>query len=173
MSHGYSRLRRRCESVLKQLDLPHPFSLDALCVRISAQRGRPLHLHALPPQAAAAGCCGLWLGTQIDDHIFYEQRTSRAHQEHIVLHEIGHMLFDHHSLATGEVGGLSTVLGDLSPRLVNRLLARTDYTTGQEREAEMLASLIRTSERQPAEAGPRGALQELEAALGVEEWHVR
>ncbi|MFI9275548.1 hypothetical protein ACIGXM_33295 [Kitasatospora sp. NPDC052896] len=159
--------------MLKQLDVPHPFSLDALCARLSAQRGRPLHLHALPPQAASAGACGLWLATHTDDHIFFERRTARAHQEHIVLHEIAHMLFDHHSVADGELGTVSALLSDLSPRLVNRLLARTDYTTWQEQEAEMLASLIRTSERQPAAAQPSGALQELEAALGVEAWHVR
>ncbi len=171
MSHGYIQLRRRCEAVLKRL-LPEPFSLDALCRRLSEQRGRPLHLHPLPAQAASAGACGLWLATPDDDHIFFEQRTARPHQEHIVLHEIGHMLFDHHSLGSGETGGVADLLTDLSPGLVGRLLARTDYTTRQEQEAEMLASLIRTSEGRSRRL-PGGALGELEAALGVGGPHAR
>ncbi|MEU8568977.1 hypothetical protein AB0C51_11555 [Streptomyces pathocidini] len=167
---GHRQLRRRCEAVLAGLDLPRPFSVEALCRNLAEQRGRPLHLHVLPPRLAAAGACGLWLATDTDDHIFFERRTTRTHQEHIVLHEAAHLLFDHGGLGDGPPDGPDALLGDLDPRLVRRLFARTGYTTRQEREAETLASLIRTTAMRRDGLGVSdGVLGNLEAALGVGE----
>jgi hypothetical protein len=168
MSYRYLKLRRRCEPILAQIDLPRPFSIEALCHHIAEQRGRPLYLHPLPPEAAVSGTCGLWLGTAIDDHVFYEKQTSRLHQEHIMLHEFGHILFGHDSLDAGDNVGAQALLSDLDPRLVRHLLGRTNYTTRQEQEAEMLASLIRTSADQPHLEQSSGVLAKLESALGIE-----
>ncbi|GAA2591591.1 hypothetical protein [Streptomyces axinellae] len=167
MLKKYGRLQQRCESVLNQLSVPHPFAIDTLCQELSAQRQRPLHLHPLPQQTAQNSICGVWLATETDDHIFFEQRTSRVHQEHILLHEIGHMLFDHHGtdLDHGKVS--QALLPDLSPQLVQRLLGRTSYTNRQEQEAEMLASLLRIRVSQSAARAPHGVLARLEAALGA------
>jgi hypothetical protein len=120
--------------------------------------------------AATAGVCGLWLATSAADHIFFEEQTTRSHQEHIVLHEIGHLVFDHHSVRSDDFGGLSALLSDLSPRLIERLLGRTDYTTREEQEAEMFASVLRTWQGRVGgadSAGAAGAVNALEAALGV------
>ncbi|TJZ54708.1 hypothetical protein FCH28_15465 [Streptomyces piniterrae] len=137
-------LRRRCNAVLSKFSPPQPFSIEALCRHMGERRGRPLHLHPLPMQSVMAGAYGLWLGTSVDDHIFYEQQTSRVHQEHIVLHEIGHMLFDHHA-SDADDSWTAQLLPDLDPALIGRLLGRTNYSTSQEREAEMIASLMRTN----------------------------
>ncbi|WP_374984791.1 hypothetical protein [Streptomyces fradiae] len=171
MSYRIARLRRRCRPLLDQLVLPRPFSLEPLCAQLSASRGRPLHLHPLPIQAAAAGACGLWLATDTDDHIFYEQRTARPHQEHIVLHEIGHMLFGHHTVEAGPAGLPRGLLDDLSPRLVRRVLGRTDYSTRQEQEAEMLATLIRTGETAHGRCLPPDPYGKLHEALGMADDH--
>ncbi|MEU0051451.1 hypothetical protein ABZ299_02455 [Streptomyces sp. NPDC006184] len=162
----YRRLRRRCEAVLGTLRLEPPFSLEELCAHLTDLRGRPLHLLPLPSGAAAAGACGLWLATGTDDFVFFEQQTSRPHQEHIILHEIGHMLFDHPTLDMPGGLGSPGQLGDLDLGLAQRLLARTDYTTRQEQEAEMLASLLRTVAVRP-EASPSESASEWEAALGL------
>ncbi|WP_407836334.1 hypothetical protein ACE1OC_07590 [Streptomyces sp. DSM 116496] len=170
MRHPQPSLRKRCEAILGRLDLRHPFSLDGLCERIAEQRGRPIRLHPLPKEAAESGVCGLWVGTADVDYVFYEAQTTRLHREHIVLHEIGHILFGHHSLeapvedspgAGGADGPVPTVLG------------RTNYTTRQEREAEMLASMIRirTGTRGPHlghGAAGRDTLARLESAMGYE-----
>ncbi|GAA4933030.1 hypothetical protein ACFPM3_04240 [Streptomyces coeruleoprunus] len=169
MSYRIARLRRRCRPLLGQLALPQPFAIETLCAHLSAHRRRPLHLHPLPLQAAASGACGLWIATDTDDHIFYEQRTARSHQEHIVLHEIGHMLFNHH--ATADAGPPGGLLADLSPRLVRRILARTNYSTRQEQEAEMLATLIRTGEAGAGHGQPSDPYGKLRAALGVSTDH--
>ncbi|MFD5147276.1 hypothetical protein [Streptomyces sp. NPDC058401] len=170
MRHPQPSLRKRCEAILGRLDLRHPFSLDGLCERIAEQRGRPIRLHPLPKEAAESGVCGLWVGTADVDYVFYEAQTTPLHREHIVLHEIGHILFGHHSLeapsedapgAGGADGYVPTVLG------------RTNYTTRQEREAEMLASMIRI---RTGTSGPplghgaegRDTLARLESAMGYE-----
>ncbi|UQX03928.1 ImmA/IrrE family metallo-endopeptidase [Streptomyces sp. RerS4] len=145
------------------MDLSHPLSLDILCARLAERRGRPIRLHPLPREAAESGVCGLWVGTDTVDYVFYEDRTTPLHREHIVLHELGHILFDHHSLDGEENDGRAPVI-----------LGRTNYTTRQEREAEMLASMIRvrirtSGPRHPRlAAAPRGALARLESAMGYE-----
>ncbi|MFF0424952.1 MULTISPECIES: hypothetical protein [unclassified Streptomyces] len=163
-------LHRRCRRLAEQVRLPKPFSIASFRDHVAEQRGRPLYLHPLPLEAASAGACGVWLATAADDHIFYEQHTSPLHQEHIVLHEFGHMLFDHRPAAgrPEEDDALRAVLPDLDPRLIGRLFGRTNYTTLQEREAELLASLLRTGADQPPRREPEGPLASLSAALGVE-----
>ncbi|MGW6688216.1 hypothetical protein [Streptomyces sp. NPDC054961] len=169
MRHPQPSLRKRCEAILGRLELAHPFSLDGLCDRIAEQRGRPIRLHPLPKEAAESGVCGLWVGTASIDFVFYEAQTTPLHQEHIVLHEIGHILFGHHSLDAEEPDG--------SDGQVPTVLGRTNYTTRQEQEAEMLASMIRI---RTATTGPHPAhgteapdtLARLESAMGYE-WRGR
>lgn len=170
MRHPQPSLRKRCESILGRLELTHPFSLDGLCERIAEQRGRPIRLHPLPKEAAESGVCGLWVGTASVDYVFYEAQTTPLHREHIVLHEIGHILFGHHSLEAPEVDPRNAGGADGA---VPTVLGRTNYTTRQEREAEMLASMIRirTGTRGPHlghGAGGRDTLARLESAMGYE-----
>jgi hypothetical protein len=163
-------LHRRCQKLAEQTRLPQPFSIASFRDQVVAYRERPLYLHALPLDAGTAGTCGLWLATTEDDHIFYEQHTSTLHQEHIVLHEFSHMLFDHHPVEEADDGNaLRAVLPDLDPRLINRLLGRTNYSTRQEREAELLASLLRTEADRSPRRERHGPLASLSAALGVED----
>ena len=140
--------QRRLRAIADRYATAGPFSVDALCRVISAQRGRPLHVHPLNvPPSAGLNACGMWIATDVADHVFVEHRTSRFHQEHIILHEIGHMLCDHvtedlppsltESLRSGPVES-----GELDPGLVRQVLARTSYTTRQEKDAELVASLI-------------------------------
>ncbi|MFF3333692.1 hypothetical protein ACFYWX_29785 [Streptomyces sp. NPDC002888] len=165
MLYRYAALRRRCHTLLKDIELPTPFSVDALCAQLALRRGRHLYLHPLPEKTAGAGACGVWLATEDTDHVFFERRTSRLHQEHIVLHEVGHMLLDHRG--TDPAPDLVGLLPDLSPRLVRRLLARTAYSTRQEQEAEMLASLIRVKAGHPFAAHRPPRPNEAEQALGL------
>lgn len=167
MPHRQLSLRKRCENILGHLDLPHPFSLEVLCHRIAEQRGRPIRLHPLPKEAAESGVCGLWVGTASVDYVFYEAQTTPLHREHIVLHELGHILFGHHSLEAEEPDRTDEA-DDRAPTV----LGRTNYTTRQEQEAEMLASMIRirTANTGPRTAAvrPRGTLARLESAMGYE-----
>ncbi|MFZ3473981.1 hypothetical protein ACODT3_06255 [Streptomyces sp. 4.24] len=177
MRHPQPSLRKRCEAILGRLELTHPFSLDVLCERIAEQRGRPIRLHPLPREAAESGVCGLWVGTASIDYVFYEAQTTPLHREHIVLHEIGHILFGHHALDAGGADGARETAdpsgGGEDGGQVPTVLGRTNYTTRQEQEAEMLASMIRTRTTAPGPhhahgAGDRDTLARLESAMGYE-----
>jgi hypothetical protein len=146
-------LRRRCEARLRGIRIPSPFDLDAFCAELAEQRGRPLLRHAVPGLSADAPC-GLWVGTDRADHVFYDPGTSPLHAEHIVLHELAHILSGH----SGADAGLTTLFPDLDPATVRRVLGRVGYTTAQEREAEMIASLIRGRPSRTAAGRLAGAL---------------
>ena len=172
----YVRLQARCRKILNDLHVPKPYALDSVIRWTESLRGRPLVLKELPQQAAVAGACGLWLGTDDADFVFYEAQTAPPHREHIILHEIGHMLADHHHATHADVeqevgvgrgsldSGVESLLSGLQPHLIRRLMMRTSYTTDEEREAEMLASLMHSSQGPPLAAG---ALGRLGALLGV------
>ncbi|MCW7944009.1 regulator component [Streptomyces hygroscopicus] len=161
----YLRLQRRCQKILDELNVPQTNSFALIRDWVEEWRGRPLILKELPEQIAMAGACGLWLSTDEADYVFYEARTARLHTEHIILHELGHMLCDHHGAEDPtQADPLNGLLSGLQPQLIKRLMARTSYTTTEEQEAEMIASLIHTA----GEAGrPGGALGRLGAFLGV------
>lgn len=100
------------------------------------------------------------------DYVFYDPGTSRLHAEHIVLHELSHMLCGH---PTGpDVGGdaLSRLVPDLDPGTIATMLGRVGYTSAQEREAEMLASLIRArSATEPQALAPGDPLSRVADVL--------
>ncbi|MBP0449213.1 hypothetical protein J5Y04_06580 [Kitasatospora sp. RG8] len=83
------------------------------------------------------------ISTDRADYIGYPVDTTALHQQHIVLHEIGHLLCGH---TGGSDSRVSTVVSQalttqLSEELVRRVLGRSVYTERQEQEAELVASL--------------------------------
>jgi hypothetical protein len=136
------KTRRRCRALLKQLSLPDPFDLAELCQMVSAQRGRPLHVRGIPGPAGRARPSGIWIATAEDDWIFVGQATSPLHRQHIVLHELAHMLCRHTSADLPENSMVTRLFPDLSPAMVTTVLGRASYASDCEREAETLASMI-------------------------------
>jgi hypothetical protein len=157
---GRRQLRRRCAALLRDLPVPVPFDVRALCEQVADQRGRPIRLI---PMARLTGVCGLWIATDTTDLIFYEQQTTAPHQEHIILHELSHLLCQHTPAPVPLAEQAQPLLPDLDPEIVHRILARAGYSTAEEREAELLASMIR--QREPR-AHTGGTLTDrLDAAL--------
>ena len=166
------RLRRRCEARLRGLELPVPFDVRAFAEGLALRRGRPI---VLQPQPRAGGCSGLWVATPKTDVVFFEAETSSLHQEHIILHELCHLLLEH---APGGLppAGPAGLFPDLRPEAVRRMLQRAGYSTEEDREAEFLASMIlaravrggsRGTEPPAAPADPvaAGVLARLEESL--------
>lgn len=84
----------------------------------------------------------MWIATRTVSYIFYDQETSAAHQDHIIAHELAHILKGHRgatTLATLDVGGLFSLL---DPALIKTVLGRTDYTEQDEREAETVGTYL-------------------------------
>jgi hypothetical protein len=137
------RLRRQCHKLLRELELPRSFSVGTLCTRLATYRGRPLYVQALPGVASLTGPCGVWLETDTEDFVFYESNTSRLHQDHIVLHEIGHMLRQHTATDLLPDSMFEGLFPDLDRSMVRRLLGRSSYSSWQEQEAETVAGILR------------------------------
>ncbi|MGH3687663.1 MAG: hypothetical protein ACRDRU_22745 [Pseudonocardiaceae bacterium] len=159
---------QKCQAVVSSLNIPRPFSVDALVCEIARTRGRPIYLYALPG-GFATNLCGLWVSTHTHDEIYFEEKTTSFHREHIILHEIGHILCDHGVGYSVDPAGLARFLPDLSSSLIERLLGRTDYASEQEQEAELVASLIRTAAGAFTPLPSTGVRGELEVALGIRE----
>lgn len=135
----FKELRRRCEQRLHDLDLPVPF--DVLCLRdyLAEQRGRSIILR---PIASKAGLLGMWVAIDAADVIFYAADTCSLHQQHIILHELSHLLCGHQVLPPSDPAYLQLLLPDISPEAISSILGRAAYSTDEECEAELLASLI-------------------------------
>ncbi|MGV9264868.1 ParH-like protein [Kitasatospora sp. NPDC003701] len=153
-------LWQRCRGVAESIPLPEPFGIPALTEALALRRGRPIEL--MPLSGPDHSPCGVLISTDRADYIGYPADTTALHQQHIVLHEIGHLLCGHTggSGYTGYTGGsghdglpelaggsgLSTTVShvlttQLSEELVRRVLGRSGYTERQEQEAELVASL--------------------------------
>src|SRR5579875_2637645 len=91
-------MRRRCQALVDGIDVPVPYSLDALCQMLSEQRGRRIRISPLPPGIPAGNPCGGWVPLPATDVILVEERTSQVHREQIILHELAHMLCGHAEL---------------------------------------------------------------------------
>lgn len=144
-------LRRRCRQLLNELDIRPPLDVVELCRRVGDKRGRPIRL--VPHPIPVPGPFGVWISTEAVDYILYQRETSKSHQGHIVLHELGHILAGHRSdeeddallselYPQVEPDELRKQYPDLEPDAVRRALRRTSYDTEQEREAETVATII-------------------------------
>ncbi|MEC3973705.1 hypothetical protein [Amycolatopsis sp. H20-H5] len=146
MDRQRKQLWRRCRRLADTVTLPEPFDAEAFVALLARQRGRPIEL--MPVSVPSGGPCGLLMSTERADYILCPTDTTALHQRHILLHEVGHLLCGHTGSGAGADGAAldaavtGTLMPNLSPELVRRVLGRTTYTEVQEREAELLATLL-------------------------------
>ncbi len=153
-----TRIKRRCQERLKELALPQGLvDVRALVAHVAESRGRAIHLH--PVATSGVGPCGAWIPGPTADHVFFEAvDTTRPHQDHIICHEVGHILCDHEPAPLAH--GMRLPIEALGERLVDRMLSRTRYGNDEEREAEIMASLLLTGvATAAARQRPRAALE--------------
>ncbi|MEU5425840.1 hypothetical protein AB0H73_09555 [Streptomyces olivoreticuli] len=91
----WKRPRNACTAVADDLVVPYPFELETFCQSIGQQRGRPLLLLPLDGPPDPDMPCGIWIGLDAADLVFYEATASDFLRVQIVLHEISHMLLGH------------------------------------------------------------------------------
>jgi hypothetical protein len=144
----------RCERIIAKLVIPQPFDLDTFLAELSAQRGRPIvRVSAALP--TTGHLCGMLVSTDDADYICSAAGLPPLLEQHTAIHEVGHLLFDHGSLAASsaddhsnvaatEAEALGILMPNLSPALIRRILGRGAYASVQEREAELFASLLLT-----------------------------
>ncbi|MFE7337014.1 hypothetical protein [Streptomyces griseus] len=134
--------------------------MEELCSALSRRRGRPLYLREAP--LPKPGPTGMWVEYDDYDVILYQQETTRLHQDHIKLHEIGHILVaevedaEQASVeATGQtpaldadgesavfVEGWVAMLPVFDPETIKRIARRCTYDDGEECSVELAATII-------------------------------
>ncbi|MFE9254192.1 regulator component [Streptomyces sp. NPDC006879] len=156
------QLRAACEERVAALGLPHRFSTRDLRDAASEAIGRPILLRPLSTLGVKDAPCGIRLQTPDADFLFYEEATSPLHQNHILAHEISHIICDHPGSLELDQEAVRAI--GFNPTLVQRMSGRTSYSTEDEREAEVMASVIRQLMYRGRELPPS------QPARGTERW---
>ncbi|MCM6778428.1 ImmA/IrrE family metallo-endopeptidase [Nocardia sp. CDC159] len=149
----------RCRARIDALELDE---VDVMSVkaRLEQRTGRTIHL--VPTPLAFNQTSGLCLSSATEDFIVYNGTVSRTYRDHIIAHELGHLLAGHN-------GSSGATTEHLFPDLViDKAHFRVDgYSDPQEIEAEVLASLIQTRSRNRFPANTTMLLGVLETAFGL------
>ncbi|MFG2556897.1 hypothetical protein [Streptomyces sp. NPDC048581] len=118
-----AQLRMHSRHLMRRLTPQLPLSVTALCDELGEMRGRPIRL--MEWDLSADGPFGVLISREHEDVIVYQAKTTKAHQAHIILHEVGHIIaFD--------------LAGERPPGTVER----SCYSDRDERDAEIIASTI-------------------------------
>lgn len=153
--------------LLAVVPVPQPFSLDVYLRRIEQVRRTKIFVEPAKGLLSAGAPCGLWVHVDGADFIFHAPSSSSAYVEHIVRHELGHLLFNHSGTSQSmSPDYMSRLLPGLDPAAALTVLGRDSYGTEQERQAEtfarVLAAAIRGQGPRDNEAtGPAGAIDRL------------
>ncbi|WP_344240905.1 hypothetical protein [Kribbella hippodromi] len=147
--------------------MPVPFEQERFLAGIAELRGRPIEV--LPSSMDVA--CGLLVSTDTTDYILAPTHTTALHRQHIIFHEVAHLLCDHtganlHGDDHPDERGGGVVLPGLSAELVRRVLGRSAYTDPQEREAELVATYLTQRSAGPAPRKYTDELKGLGEAFG-------
>ncbi|PVC86632.1 hypothetical protein [Streptomyces sp. CS014] len=155
-------LQRFLRRELRDLGIHPPLDVEELCSALSRRRGRSLYLREAP--LPKPGPTGMWVEYDDYDVILFQQETTRLHQDHIKLHEIGHILVaeaegaDQASTEAAEqtpalnadeesavlVEGWAAMLPVFDPKTIKRVARRCSYDDGdgEECSVELAATII-------------------------------
>lgn len=132
----------------RELPIPEQWDRERFVSDLAKLRGRPIRLIPTDTASLAGSPCGLWVVRPDEDIIFHESGTSDYHIDHIIRHEVGHMILGHDRAQMGDAVPDSAaelfrrLLPDIDPAGVRAVLGRLDFASEQEREAETFASLL-------------------------------
>ena len=96
----------------------------------------------MPIDMPASHPCGMYVASREADFIFYDSNTSKPHQGHIILHELGHIVCCHRGSGVIDNDTAQLFFPDLDPEIVQDMLGRATYSNVQEKEAEFIATLM-------------------------------
>ncbi|WP_327417736.1 toxin [Streptomyces sp. NBC_01233] len=134
------KLRKAGARRIAELGLPEVTDVAELCRHLGEARDRPITL--VPMQMPSTHPCGMWVAARDEDLIFYDANTTSAHQEHIILHELGHIICCHRGAGGLDEAAARLLFPNLDPQLVRDMLLRATYDDVQEQEAEIIAYLL-------------------------------
>ena len=118
-------IHRDCTRKLVDLGLDKLTTVDDIRSIASMISGRDIQL--LPYRLSGSGVHGMLVRSGPIDYVVFDSETTTMHREHIILHELSHVLCGHS--AAGQTGPAE-------------VLRRENYMDRQEIEAETLASIM-------------------------------
>ncbi|MEU5872538.1 hypothetical protein AB0A73_13400 [Glycomyces sp. NPDC047369] len=130
---------RRCDEVLHSLTLPTSFTVSEFCTELERARGRPLVVKAVRTRQADARA--MWCRGATTDHILIVSALPRLHRDHLVLHGIGHMVFEHVGSPAVD-RDIRKALHAVGMASLRRDLKRVVYTHREEHQAEVFATRV-------------------------------
>lgn len=148
-----------------------PFDRVEFCRQLGERRQRPILLYGVDT-AAEGLTSGLWLGCEDCDVVVYDNVTTEYHQDAIVLHEVGHILFDHYADQRLDEDAVQLLLPSSGGLQVDRIAARdghSSYSAHEEQEAEFFARLVLGRVASDSGAGATGDPQRQSLLEGLSE----
>ena len=143
--------KAKAHAALAQLPIRRPWSIEQFVAEVGMMHDRAIILDELPKSVSGV-ISGLWVPTDRADIVFVKHGAEGEYREHVICHEIGHMVFAHQMAGPDLIELLKEtfhrIAPDISPDMVERLadprpcLARDNFLQPIEREAEWLATLI-------------------------------
>ena len=133
---------RRLASFEEHFTVPRPFDRVELTRRVGQWLGQDITL--VPIRMPSGAPSGITLFTDTGRVIAYAEDTSSVHQDHIIAHEIGHILLGHEGVELEDADEAArTVFAHLDPELVRQALTRVgSYDPPEESAAETMATLL-------------------------------
>jgi hypothetical protein len=159
-----ARVRRRCLSEIEALELPTPVDVADICDRVAELRGHPIRIlrHKLPSNSP----CGLRIATPCTDYLVVQESASPAHQDLILLHELGHVLFDPEEGPPLDEDLLKMLVPQVDPATVTCMLGRSRYALESEQAAEVFATLLFARTNRCISRSPRVVVPGAEDIVG-------
>ncbi|MFG2389846.1 hypothetical protein ACGFYF_13290 [Streptomyces lavendulae] len=137
MTTGRLSTMRDCRKYVRSLRLDPYSSAHELCDQISSARGRPIRV--IEARLPVPGPMGVWVCRTDDDVVIVQDLAVGAHRDHIVLHELAHILCEHEGERyQHDEPALSALDGLPEGGAVVRF--RSVHDSEAEREAELLAA---------------------------------
>lgn len=127
-----------CRRYVRSLRLEPYASAYELCDQMSSLRDRPIRVVEWP--LPIPGPMGVWIARERDDVVVVQEAATGSHRDHIVLHELAHILCEHEGIPLpGFEPALLSGFDD-EPAGAAPVRFRSAYDSTSERQAELLAT---------------------------------
>jgi len=144
-------MEARLGDATRTVPLPGPWDVNEYLARVAAHRGRSISLRPVPADMLVENGCrgaGLWVARRYDDMIVFDSEATGRNADHLILHEVGHMLLGHGPSDADIADGLlprplPPDLAALLPAVAGQhVLGRGEFGPEREQEAQVFADMM-------------------------------
>lgn len=131
---------KRVDALVRSITWPNPWSMNAFIDELEGFRGREVDLAPIiwTPDLGSTGA----LESHPDhDVIAYAENTTPAHQDYVILHEVGHLISGHSRQCALTAAQANATVPTLDAAALGHLVGSADFARNEE-EADMIATLL-------------------------------